>query len=383
MSEFKCEVVQVTIEPHPNGEFIELARIGDYLSVVKKGEFQSGDLAVYIPEQAMLPAWLLSKMGFVDAFSGKGKLHGAGGNRVKAAKLRGIVSQGLMLKCESDTHGYLVKNETDTIPVGFGDDLAEFLGITKYEPLVPSHMRGNIIGVDFHATHGYDFDNLKKTPDLFEDGEEVVITEKIHGTLLAICVVPEKDANEKYYRGRVTISSKGMGAKGFVLDHNDEGNIYAQTVKKYGLLDSMFEKFGEISNQSNKPVFLMGEVFGVTLGGKGVQDMTYAGVPLDFRAFDICLGNRENANYFYWSSFKDACNTMKIETVPLLYKGSYFKEMVLNLTDGQTTIGKGIREGVVVKSFNEAYHPLYGRKIAKSVSNAYLLRKTKDATEYN
>lgn len=41
-----------------------------------------------------------------------------------------------------------------------------------------------------------------------------------------------------------------------------------------------------------------------------------------------------------------------------------------------------IREGVVVKSADEVRHPKYGRKIAKSVSEAYLMRKTENATEY-
>lgn len=59
------------------------------------------------------------------------------------------------------------------------------------------------------------------------------------------------------------------------------------------------------------------------------------------------------------------------------------KEVVLEYTDGATTLvaGKGahIREGVVVKTVQDERHPEYGRKIAKSISAAYLLRK--NATE--
>ena len=73
----------------------------------------------------------------------------------------------------------------------------------------------------------------------------------------------------------------------------------------------------------------------------------------------------------------------------MLYHGPYSKAKVLELTDGKTTLigPRGtmphIREGVVVKSADEVRHPKYGRKIAKSVSEAYLMRKTENATEYS
>jgi hypothetical protein len=61
----------------------------------------------------------------------------------------------------------------------------------------------------------------------------------------------------------------------------------------------------------------------------------------------------------------------------MLYRGPYSKSVVLEHTDGNTTLSdkKQIREGVVVKSAVEARNQHYGRKIAKSVSEAYLLRK--------
>lgn len=209
-----------------------------------------------------------------------------------------------------------------------GDDAAEFLGVVKYEPALPSHMRGRIVGVDFDATAKYDFDNLKKTPTMFDDGEEVVITEKVHGTLIQIGVVPTKSANEKYFGHRVVISSKGMGAKGFVLDHNDETNLYAQAAKKHGLLEAMLEVFGEAADRQGMPIFIFGEVFGKTLGGAGVQDLTYTDEVLDFRAFDICLGNRGQERYFTWDHFELACHKLNVKPVPMLYRGPYSKQAV-------------------------------------------------------
>ena len=389
MSEFRCDVVRVKIEPHPNADAIEIARVGDFQSIVRKGQFNDGDLAVYIPEQAVLPQWLLKEMGMWDETKQKGGLAGSAGNRVKAIKLRGVLSQGLMLagNCGDEANPTLLlvtkdcSNENGPLfcSRGFeeGDDVAEFLGIVKYEPALPSHMRGRIVGVDYDATHNYDFDNLKKKPTLFDDGEEVVITEKIHGTFIQVGVVPASKGNEKYYGGRVVVSSKGMGAKGFVLDHTDETNLYAQAAIKHGLLDFALNTLGEMANEHGKPVFIMGEVFGKTAGGASVQDLTYSEGVLDFAAFDICIGNRGAETYMPFGEFVDLLDAAEIPRVPVLYVGPYSKEVVLAHTDGNTTLTmkKHIREGVVVKSYDEVKNQHYGRKIAKSVSEAYLLRK--------
>jgi hypothetical protein len=78
----------------------------------------------------------------------------------------------------------------------------------------------------------------------------------------------------------------------------------------------------------------------------------------------------------------EVCKGLNIKPVPVLYRGPYSKEIVLEHTDGKTTLGNCIREGVVVKSANEDRSRHFGRKIAKSVSNDYLLRKG-NTTEFN
>lgn len=205
----------------------------------------------------------------------------------------------------------------------------------------------------------------------------------VHNTLMQIGIVPTTLSNEKYYKGRVTLSSKGMGAKGWVLDHNDETNLYAQAAIKHGLMDKMLEAFGHYADTTGLPFFLVGEVFGKTLSGAGIQDLTYSDVSLDFRAFDMCMGNRGKETYFNYSEFTKCCSALDIPMVPVVYVGPYSKAVVLEHTDGNTmlTDKKQIREGVVVKSMWEIKHKHYGRKIAKSVSSAYLLRKG-DTTEF-
>ena len=64
MSSFDVKVTRIrAIEPIENADAIELAVVGDYRSVTRKGDFRAGELAVYIPEASVLPEWLIEKMG--------------------------------------------------------------------------------------------------------------------------------------------------------------------------------------------------------------------------------------------------------------------------------------------------------------------------------
>ena len=92
MSTFAVKVLKiVTIEPITGADSIESAVVGDYRSVVRKGQFHAGDLAVYIPEASIVPLPLLQSMGLEGRLAGKDK------NRVKATKIRGVISQGIVL----------------------------------------------------------------------------------------------------------------------------------------------------------------------------------------------------------------------------------------------------------------------------------------------
>lgn len=50
MSTFTVTVLPVKIEAHTNADSLEIARIGDFKSIVRKGEYHDGDLVAYIPE---------------------------------------------------------------------------------------------------------------------------------------------------------------------------------------------------------------------------------------------------------------------------------------------------------------------------------------------
>ncbi len=170
MADFEAKVYELTIEEHPNADVLEIARVGDYRSIVGKGQFKTGDLGVYIPEQAVCPSWLIRALGLEGRLAGKAK------DRVKAIKLRGVLSQGLIYPVISETDDYNTHIETFGIledigdevtdkyvkrfGVDIGSDVTEELGLVKFEPTIPASMSGEVQGASGY-TMKFDIENIK------------------------------------------------------------------------------------------------------------------------------------------------------------------------------------------------------------------------------
>ena len=110
---------------------------------------------------------------------------------------------------------------------------------------------------------------------------------------------------------------------------------------------------------------VLGEIYGAK-----VQDLKYGLNTQEFRVFDIAIDGK----YQSW----EYVNSHGWETAPALYQGPYSKETVISLTDGPSTLpgADHIREGIVIRPVLEAISELTGtRKIAKSISETYLLRR--------
>ena len=131
MSDRKLATIRVinNLKPIPNADLIEVAVIDGWEVVIKKGEFNVGDLCVYFEIDSWIPHELAP-------FLSKGKepreYKGVKGERLKTIKLKGQISQGLVLQRESVlTHDY--ENPTE------GTDVTEYLNILKWEREVPAH----------------------------------------------------------------------------------------------------------------------------------------------------------------------------------------------------------------------------------------------------
>lgn len=374
MAEFECKVYRLTIEEHPNADALELARVGDYRSIVRKGQFETGDLGVYIPEAAVLPEWLIIALGLEGRLAGKNK------DRVKAVKLRGVLSQGLVYPVQGSTSPFpdacthFVSNEDGTMGVGEGDVVTDFLGVTKYEPPIPVHMAGEVFNAH-GMTLKYDIENFKKYPDVIEEGEDVIMTEKIHGTWACFGFHPNHPDSH-------IITSKGLSGQGLAFKVNEANakNLYIRaldgTADSTGatVLDRAHAIFGY-----DMPFYILGEVY-----GQGVQDLAYGATTPQFRVFDIYVGEPSYGRYISADQLHAHCTALGVAKVPTVYVGPFSRQVMEEVTDGKETVsgeGSNIREGVVIRPALERYHDELGRVILKSVSEAYLLRK--GGTEFN
>jgi RNA ligase (TIGR02306 family) len=239
-----------------------------------------------------------------------------------------------------------------------------------------------------NITVNYDIENIKKFPDVLQDTEDVVITEKIHGTFCQVIFLPESFGTQHpdHFRietehgvGYIAVSSKGMGAQGLCFKHNERnaGNAYLRATKPHW--NNIVTRF--LQEKIVAPVAICGEVF-----GDGVQDLKYGltGGKIDFRVFDMYVGTRGSGEYLDYDTMAGIANDIGLETVPLLYCGKFNKQLLESYAQHTKSVfdEKQIREGVVIKPTVERYDQQLGRAILKSINEDYLLRKG-NVTEFN
>ncbi|MFF4253301.1 RNA ligase (ATP) [Streptomyces sp. NPDC001663] len=354
MSTLRVTAEVLTVHEHPNADALELAQVGLYRAVVAKGAYRTGDAAVYIPEQAVLPAGLIEELGLT------GRLAGSRSDRVKAVRLRGELSQGIVCRPKALTDVDLARAALD------GTDFAERLGITKWVPPIPPTMSGEVESAP-DLLPWVDIENIQRFPDIFTPGEAVVLTEKLHGSACLLTYL----ANE----GRVHVSSKGFGSKSLALKE-DPRNLYWRAVHGHGVAATaarLAERLGA------RRVGIFGEVYGA-----GVQDLTYGAdgrrETLGYAVFDVSAEIDGTVRWLDAAELLDG----ELPLVPRLFEGAYDIERVLEVASGRETVsGRGLhlREGVVIRPATERYSSVTGgRAIAKAVSAAYLTRK--GGTEY-
>jgi RNA ligase (TIGR02306 family) len=163
MSSLIVETCRIAnIEPHPNADRLEIATVKGWNVIIQKGQYQIGDMVVFIPPDSILPQSLIEEYQ-LDYLKNNG--------RVGTVKLRGFISQGLVLPSPNNREGV---------------DVAKVLGITKYEVPEPTFYKSRKV-VSKKKTNPLfdkytDIENIKNFDTVFAEGEMVVVTEKLHGT---------------------------------------------------------------------------------------------------------------------------------------------------------------------------------------------------------
>lgn len=366
---FECPIIKVgKIEKHPYADLLSLTKVGDFTIVIKTGELKEGDFAVYIPEDSLVPVSDVFKFlwGHND-----GKVPTEARRVVRAKKLRGIFSEGLLIPLAE------FNLPTAELKAGLvGTNVAPLIGIEKYEK--PEQIVRS--GPPWFVTYTK-IENIKKYPDVLKIGEKVVITEKIHGANARFCFKDNMLWIGSHYNLKKNKRKTHRIAK-FVL----------KTLSLFGLIDKEIVRIAKnvastkrdywigiahklnlkekLANYPN--IIFFGEVYGT------VQSMKYGLVDdVDFRVFDVY--DVVNKKYLDYTQIQLICTGAQLDMVPMFYYGHWqgFEKMKY-LSEGPSKVigASHLREGFVVKPAVERKHN--GRRVIfKLPGEEYLLNKGK------
>ena len=163
------------IQPIEGADRIVRARVKGWWVVTQKENFKEGDKCVYYEVDSFLP--ITPEYDFLLKGSSPKKMIVEGkeveGIRLKTIKLKGVISQGLILPVPD----YLKDKEE-------GTDVSEELGIIKYEPPIPANMEGIIKGSFPSFIPKTDEERIQNCLDILDiyKGYDFYITSKLDGT---------------------------------------------------------------------------------------------------------------------------------------------------------------------------------------------------------
>jgi RNA ligase (TIGR02306 family) len=380
MSTHRVEVVKIdAVEKHPNADRLELAKIEGWQVVTGKGNFQAGDLALYIPVDSVLPNSLELRL-----FPPGSKITLKKG-RIRSIKIRGQMSQGMIIPL-SDVEQELAatwdgKSKLPKYSVGV--DLAGVLNVTKYEPpevSEPPTMRTKKASknqINPHFKKYTDIENIKWYSDIFQEGEMVYISEKLHGTSARYGYVP------RHYEGFLAPLKSAvmnfMAKWGVVKSHQfvyGSRNCQLHT----GSNKSWYSEdvYTKILNQEDIRAKLQpGEcVYGEIVGHNIQTGYSYGCKEGEHRFFvyDVMVDGK----WLDFPALERFCDRRGLTMVPKLHVGPWSHEVHMKHRDGDSTVGgQKVREGVVIKPVVDQ-ESICGRKVLKSISDAYYLEDNSD-----
>lgn len=333
MSTHAIEIVEVgEIRQHPNADKMAVTEVWGWQCCIGKDQFYSGGRAVYIPPDYLVP---LSRPEF--AFlrkDGHEKTH----ERIRVRRLRGQLSQGLLIPCPDEFADYPI-----------GTNVAERMGIERYEPPMPIATSGLFVpGPSGLYCPKFDVESYQRYGrTLLSQGEPVVVTEKIHGANARYVWAPGADGEWKQFCGSRT---NWMA--------EDDRNIWHKAFRACPAIGEWCEE--------NPGKILFGEVFGQ------VQSLKYGAEKNDvfFAAFAVI----DRQRWMDWDDAESSLRARGVPVVPVLMSGPFDEAACLDLAelDSSWPGANHMREGVVVVPASERTSDEIGRVALKMVSNRYL-----------
>lgn len=321
---------------------------------MNKGLYKANDLVVYCEIDSWLPAEVapfLTKEGKEPK-----EYLGVKGERLRTVKLRGQISQGLVLPldvihevmCNENSLGYscedsaLLTHYKDDYE---GMDVSELLNIKKWEPpaeFIAANAKGNFPSF-IPKTDQERIQNLAKDFNALQSEHLWEITEKLDGSSLTAYVFGDQEG----------VCSRN-------LDLKDEGeNTFWTTAKKYNLIETI--------KITERNLAIQGEMY-----GSGINGNLYNLTDIRFACYDIF--DIDKQEYLLPDERWELCMKLGIPHVPLEGVDQDISEMtiqdILDSADGTSRLNqKSIREGYVYKSMTDPSVSF------KAIGNSYLLKK--------
>ncbi|MDR0598019.1 MAG: RNA ligase (ATP) [Treponema sp.] len=295
----------------PESDFLETVHIMGWQCVVKKGEFKEGDLGVYFEVDSFLP--LEPRYEFLRSSSYRENDDNGKGFRIRTAKMRGQLSQGLFLS---------LSQFPELEGLGEGDDVTEKLGVKKWYIPETASAGGTIIGDRPNGIPASDEIRIQSALELLDAlrGKPYYITTKMDGTSGIVYSID----------GRVGCCSRNKEIK------DEADSLYWSPVYRYGLREKLAQYGGGI--------VLTGEIC-----GPGIQKNRLRLSAPEWYVFDIM--EWDSRSYVPYDRMLEICASLEVPVVPLEERGdsfSYTLEDLLKKAQGKYPSGVD-KEGIVVR----------------------------------
>lgn len=340
MSERKLATIRKidSITPIEGADKIVKATIGGWslVTAIDNG-FKEGDLVVYLEIDSWVPTELAP-------FLSKGKepreYNGVKGEKLRTIKLRGQVSQGLILPID------IAFPNSRSVDLEEGDDVTRELEIQKWEAPMNAQLAGMARGSFPSFAPKTDQERVQNiTKELKEysaKGLTFEVTEKLEGSSMSVY----------FNQGEFGVCSRNINLK------ETEGNTFWKVARELNLEQSMTE-LGE-------NIMIQGELI-----GPGIQGNIYNLTTHQFRVFDVY--DIDKGTYLKKGDRAIVALGLGLSRVPLVGIFSILSDTsvkdLIEGADGGSVLNNTSREGLVFKCIQD---PNISFKV---ISNKYLLKE--------
>lgn len=334
------------LESIKDADNIELATIGAWKVVVAKNiKYNVGDKVVYCEIDSYLP--IEPEFEFLRKTSYKKMIDGTEGFRLKTIRLRGQISQGLVIPLKDAID--IMKRRNDNFSLDMLEkqkDISSLLGITKWEPQIPMVLAGKAKSYFPLFIQKTDEERIQNLTDFYKkwieesDNHQFYTTEKLDGSSVTFYVKDDEF---------------GVCSRNIDLKETDD-NTYWKVAREL--------KIEEKLRSLNRNIAIQGELI-----GENIQKNRYNIKGHTVRFFNVFdIDNFKRVDYY---ELKNIIDLLELETVPMSLPGQKLPETVdelLTNAEGKSYLNpKTEREGLVIRSLDN--------KISfKVISNKFLFK---------